>query len=138
MSRAWSDVRHLSVGYFKSWFAISTFLLFSAAAAEVVRIDVYSRNDVAGSRAYGLAGPYERLVGRVYFEVDPQNSVNQVITDLEYAPLNAVGRVEFSSDFYFIKPKDLDAGNGTVLVDVMNRGRTANFLWRIGLTRGTR
>jgi hypothetical protein len=48
--------------------------------------------------------------------------VNQIITDIGKAPLNAAGRVEFSSDFYLIKPKDPARGNGTVLYEVSNRG----------------
>ncbi len=105
---------------------IALFLTCSAvstAAAEVVRIEIQRRSDVAGGKSYGLAGPYEKLVGKIYYEVDPNNSVNQIVTDIEYAPTNAAGRVEFSSDFYLIKPKNIEAGNGVVLFDVLNRGR---------------
>ena len=100
-------------------------VLFSAsvATAEVVRIDVEIRDDVAGGNSYGLAGPYERLAGKIYYEIDPANSANQNIVDLGYAPLNAKRRVEFSADFYLVKPKDINSGNQTVFLDVMNRGR---------------
>ncbi len=98
-------------------------LLASAAGAEAVRFDVEVHEDVLGGRSWGLAGPYERLAGRIHFEVDPQNSANRIIRDIGYAPLNAEGRVEFSADFYLLKPKDIEAGNGTVFLDVMNRGR---------------
>ncbi len=74
-------------------------LAASLATAEVVRVDVQVRGDVAEDRSYGLAGPYERLVGKIHYEVDPNNSVNQIITDIEYAPTNAAGMVEFSADF---------------------------------------
>ena len=80
-----------------------------------------------GGRSWGLAGAYERLAGRIHFEVDPQNSANRIIRDIDHAPLNAAGRVEFSADFYLLKPKDIGAGNGTVLLDVMNRGRKRIF-----------
>ena len=93
------------------------------AAAEVVRIEVQTRSDLAEGKSYGLAGAYEKLVGKIYYEVDPNNSVNQIITDVEYAPTNAAGKVEFSSDFYLIKPKNIEAGNGVVLFDVLSRGR---------------
>ena len=98
-------------------------LAVSTATAEVVRIEVQTRSDVAEGKSYGLAGPYERLVGKIYYEVDPNKSVNQIITDVEYAPTNAAGKVEFSSDFYLIKPKNIEAGNRVVLFDVLNRGR---------------
>ncbi|MDD9996305.1 MAG: alpha/beta hydrolase domain-containing protein [Rhodospirillaceae bacterium] len=95
----------------------------SAANAEAVRFNVEVREDVLGGRSWGLAGAYERLAGRIHFEVDPQNSANRIIRDIDHALLNAAGRVEFSADFYLLKPKDIGAGNGTVLLDVMNRGR---------------
>ena len=99
-------------------------LLFaSTAGAEAVRFDVELHEDVLGGKSWGLAGAYERLAGRIYYEVDPNNSANRIIRDIDYAPLNAAGLVEFSADFYLIKPKDAGAGNGTVLLDVMNRGR---------------
>src|SRR5436309_15254705 len=90
--------------------------------AEVVRIEVNSLTDVLACKSVGKAGPYEKLSGRIYFAVDPRNSANQVVTDIDKAPKNASGKVEFSSDFYIIKPKDLTRGNGSVLYEVSNRG----------------
>ncbi len=97
-------------------------LTVSTASAEVVRIEVDSRADLAGGKAYGLAGAYEKLVGTIYFEVDPANSANQIIADIDLAPRNARGKVEFHSDFFLIKPKDVTRGNGTLLYEVSNRG----------------
>ena len=95
---------------------------WSPGAAEVVRIEVRSRADVAGGKAFGATGPYEKLAGRIYFEVDPSLSPNKIITDIDKAPRNARGRVEFSSDFFLLKPKQIERGNGTVLYEVSNRG----------------
>ena len=95
---------------------------WSPCAAEVVRIEVRSRADVAGGKVFGATGPYEKLAGRIYFEVDPSLSPNKIITDIDKAPRNARGRVEFSSDFFLIKPKQIERGNGTVLYEVSNRG----------------
>ncbi|PYR84902.1 MAG: hypothetical protein DMG19_15930 [Acidobacteria bacterium] len=89
---------------------------------EVVRIEVNSRADVLAGKSFGTAGPYERLSGKIYFAVDPRNSANQIVTDIDKAPKNASGKVEFSSDFFIIKPKDLTRGNGSVLYEVSNRG----------------
>jgi hypothetical protein len=97
-------------------------LIWSPAAAEVVRIEVTSRADVAGGKAFGATGPYEKLAGRIYFEVDPSLAPNKIITDIDKAPRNARRRVEFSSDFFLIKPKQIERGNGTVLYEVSNRG----------------
>ena len=101
---------------------LSLVLIAATASAEVVRIDVGARSDVADGRAYGLAGAFERIAGTIYFAVDPDNPANQIVTDIAYAPRNTDGKVEFRSDFYLIKPKDISRGNGTVLYEVSNRG----------------
>lgn len=95
---------------------------WSPAAADVVRIEVRSRSDLVGGKPFGATGPYEKLSGRMYFEVDPSAAPNTIITDIDKAPRNARGRVEFSSDFFLIKPKQIERGNGTVLYEVSNRG----------------
>jgi len=97
-------------------------LIASPLSAEVVRIDVQSRADLVGGKPFGDAGAYEKLTGKIYFEVDPTNPANTIITDIANAPRNARGRVEFSSDFFLIKPKQIERGNGTVLYEVSNRG----------------
>jgi Alpha/beta hydrolase domain len=101
---------------------IALLLLSVPASAEVVRIEVTSRADVLAGKSFGTVGAYERLIGRIYFAVDPKNSANQIINDLGKAAVNSTGRVEFSSDFYLIKPKDPTRSNGTVLYEVSNRG----------------
>ena len=97
-------------------------LIASSASAEVVRIDVQSRGDLAGGQSFGSAGPYEKLSGRLYFAVDPALPANRIITDLDKAPRNSGGKVEFSADFFLIKPKQVTRGNGAVLYEVSNRG----------------
>jgi hypothetical protein len=101
---------------------IALVVLTGPAYADVVRIEVKSRSDVLAGQAFGAAGPYEKLAGTIYFAVDPRNPVNQIIADIDKAPRNAKGLVEFSSDFYLIKPKQSTRGNGTVLYEVSNRG----------------
>ena len=97
-------------------------LIATPAWAELVRIEVKSRADVLAGQAFGPAGPYEKLAGILHFAVDPRNAANRIITDLDKAPKNARGLLEFSSDFYLIKPKDPSRGNGTLLYEVSNRG----------------
>ncbi len=98
------------------------FLTAGPASADVVRVVVEDRADVAGGTAYGLAGPYEKLAGMVHFEVDPANPANRIVTDIDFAPRNDRGLVEFRSNFFLLKPKDAARGNGTVLYEVSNRG----------------
>ncbi|PYR24482.1 MAG: hypothetical protein DMF92_22590, partial [Acidobacteria bacterium] len=103
---------------------VGLFLLLAPASspAEVTRVDIQRREDVLGGKSFGKVGPYEKLVGTVYFAVDPDNPHNKIIVDLDKAPKNARGRVEFSSDLYIIKPKDPSRGNGVVFFDIVNRG----------------
>jgi hypothetical protein len=70
----------------------------------------------------GSVGPYEKLRGRAFGEVDPDDPRNAVITDLKLAPRNARGRVEYSMDIFILKPVDLKRGNHKLLLDFNNRG----------------
>ena len=92
------------------------------ATAEVTRIDVATRTDVLNGRPFGLAGPYEKIVGKAWFSIDPAKDANKAIVDLDKAPRDARGRVVFSADVYILAPKDPSKGNGVALFDVVNRG----------------
>ena len=92
------------------------------ARGEVTRVEISNRQDVLGGKSFGAAGPYEKLVGTVYFAVSPQNPHNKIIADLDKAPCNSQGKVEFSADLFILKPKDPARGNGVALFDVVNRG----------------
>jgi hypothetical protein len=89
-------------------------LLATSASAEVVRIEIRRRDTF---------GNYERLIGRVFFAIDPANPANREIADLRLAPRNANGLVEFSGDVLFFRPKTSDRALGTVFFEVVNRGR---------------
>jgi hypothetical protein len=91
-------------------------LIASACFAAVTRIDVTERTDDSG---------YERIVGKVHFAIDPALAPNRMIADLDLAPRNAEGKVEFSSDLYILRPRDASKRNGTMLVEVANRGNKA-------------
>lgn len=92
------------------------------ARAEVSRVEIIKREPFAGGRAFGHAGPYERIVGRLYFEVDPLAPANARVHDLKLAPRNDGGRVEFWSDFFLLKPVQPALGNRRLFYDVNNRG----------------
>jgi hypothetical protein len=93
------------------------------ARAEVTRIEIVSRTDVLGGKPFGASGAYEKIVGKVFFSVDPAHPRNKAIVDLDRAPRDAAGRVTFSADLYVLAPKDAARGNGAALFDVLNRGR---------------
>ena len=65
-----------------------------AARAEVSRIEIASRTDVLGGKPFGDVGAYEKIVGKVFFAVDPAHPRNTAIIDLDKAPRDAGGRVD--------------------------------------------
>src|SRR3954453_15706059 len=99
-------------------------LLFSVVPlrAKVLRVEVVSRTTVLDGKQFGNAGAYERITGRVYFSVPVANVRNQRIVDLRNAVNLKHGAVEFSSDFVAVRPKDVHMGNGSMLLEVPNRG----------------
>jgi Alpha/beta hydrolase domain len=97
-------------------------LLAAVAEARVVRLHIERREVVLRGKRFGLAGPYEKLAGKVEFALDPSNRQNKGIVDLGLAPRNLRGEVEFTADFYLLKPVDSTQGNGRLLYEVGNRG----------------
>jgi hypothetical protein len=95
--------------------------------ARVTRVEIESRTDVLGGKTFGAAGPYERLVGQVFFSVRVDSAHNSRIVDLRDAVNLKDGEVEFSADFIAFRPKDPHLANGSLLLEVPNRGR-AHFI----------
>ena len=105
-------------------------LLPSAADARLVKLVIEQREAFAGGAAWGTAGPYERLVGTAHFEVDPRDPLNAVIVDLDKAPRNARGAVEFRTTVFILKPVDMSRGNGKIYYTANNRGNDALYTAR--------
>ncbi len=110
----------------KTLVALGMFALVSSASeARVVRLRIERREVILNGRAFGAAGPYEKLIGKVDFGLDPSLPRNGEIVDLTLAPRNARGEVEASADFYMLKPVDPRRGNGRLFYEVGNRGGKA-------------
>src|SRR5262245_62107815 len=90
---------------------LSLVLTSSIAEAHVIRLRIERREVVLNGAPFGAAGPYEKLVGKVDFGLDPDDPANDAIVDLKLAPRNARGEVESSADFYLLKPVDPRRGN---------------------------
>jgi hypothetical protein len=121
--------------------AFVCFILTPAQSrCECVRLEIKQREPFADGKAFGKTGPYERIEGIAHFAIDPALPRNQVIVDLDLAPRNADGKVEFSCDFFILAPKDPAKGNGAILYDVNNpahRGaRRRRFPDASGVHRG--
>jgi Alpha/beta hydrolase domain len=93
------------------------------AGSRVTRLDVTSRRPAFGGKSFGTVGSYEILIGKAHALVDPRAAENAVIVDIDKAPRNAVGFIEYTFDFQILKPADLNKGNGVLLYEVSNRGR---------------
>src|SRR3954467_6821407 len=96
-------------------------------AQNLIRLDVERRQPVAGGKEFGNTGAYEWLAGKVYFSIDPHEPGLPYICDLDLAPRNRDGLVEFSATFDIVKPVDLSRGNRRVLYEFSNRGGRAGI-----------
>jgi len=93
------------------------------AEARITRIEINSvESPTFEGRTFGHVGAYEKLRGKAYGEVDPDDPLNAVITDINLAPRNDDGNVEYEMDIYILKPVNLAKGNHKLFMDVNNRG----------------
>ena len=81
---------------------------------------------VAGVQRRRLPGGsgrvYETLAGRAFGELDPNDPHNTIIQDIQLAPRNADGKVEYSATFFLVKPIDMSKSSHLMWQDVPNRG----------------
>ena len=101
----------------------------ASAQARIVEVNVQSTKPMADGAAFGQAGAYERVVGTARGELDPSDARNKVIKNLDRAPKNARGMVEYEVEFDMLRPADAKKGNGKILFDVTNRGRKFVHIW---------
>jgi hypothetical protein len=78
-----------------------------ATGLGVTRLVIAKRQIAHGGASFGSAGPYEILTGTAYGELDPHAPGNTGIVNVNRAPLNAKGHVEYSVDFMILKPVDV-------------------------------
>jgi alpha/beta hydrolase family protein len=109
----------------RDWLLILSGLAFlalgTAARAEVTGI-TFTKSSPYGTTTFGTAGMYEQLDGVVTGEVNPHHPLNRIIQDIERAPRNVRGNVEYAMTFSILKPVDLAKSNHTLVYDVVNRG----------------
>ena len=97
--------------------------LAPSADARVTRIVIDKKTSPAFEGAsFGAAGPYELLAGMAYGELDPRDPRNAIIQDIQLAPKNARGMVEYSATFQLTKPIDMAKASRLMWHDVPNRG----------------
>jgi hypothetical protein len=76
--------------------------LTSSAEVRITRIEISRiESPTFEGGSFGTVGPYEKLVGRAYGEIDPTDRRNAVIVDVGLAPRNARGLVEYDTDIFW-------------------------------------
>ncbi len=93
------------------------------AQAGITRIEITRvESPTFGGMSFGEVGRYEKLAGRAFGEVDPNDQRNRVIADIALAPRNSKGKVEYSTDVYILRPVERSAGNHRIFFEMNNRG----------------
>jgi len=112
---------------------LSLVLAAPLAEARVTRIEITTvESPTFGGYSWPGVGQYEKVVGIAYGEVNPYDRQNRVIVDLELAPRNSRGNVEYAFNFYILKPIELKKGAHKVMYEPPNRGgKTWNSLGRV-------
>src|ERR1044071_1387821 len=93
----------------RSGIAVAALILGGAAPAHarITRIEIARvESPTFGGASFGNVGTYDKLVGRAFGEVDPRDPQNAGIQDIELAPRNARGMVEYATDIYLLAPHD--------------------------------
>ena len=91
-------------------------------ASPQIRFQIHTRAPFANGTDFGDVGPYEKIVGRVDFAVNPDSPAFSSVVDIQHAPRNEDGLVEYSTDFFMLKPVNMARGNRRLVYDVNNRG----------------
>ena len=105
--------------------ATASVLALAPANARITEIDINtatSQASIYSGQIFGTVGAYRMINGTVKGEVDPHDPLNAVIVDIDLAPRNSRGMVEYSTNFQLLAPMDLSKGNHRILYDVTNRG----------------
>jgi hypothetical protein len=97
------------------------------AIMPITDISVTDTAIFADGHEFGAAGAYVRIKGVARGTLDPTAPANAGIVDLDHAPTNAKGLVEYATDFDILRPKDAPRGSGILVYDVPNRGSKRIF-----------
>src|SRR5262245_49286181 len=108
------------------------------AEARITRIEITTtESPTFGGFSWPGVGQYEKLAGKAFGEVNLHSRKNRDIVDIELAPRNARGNVEYSFDFYILKPIDLKKGSDKMMYEPPNRGgKTWAALGRVTVDPG--
>ena len=134
MQRGFS-AKHMRNGLLASAVALAFIGCIPGADARITRIDLGPAASLFGDTSFGSVGQYEQIDGTAYGEIDPRDPLNEVIQDIELAPRNARGKVEYTTNLSILKPVDESRGNHTMLFEIVNRGNKLDpGFFNVGVT----
>jgi hypothetical protein len=96
--------------------------LAAPAQARITRLEILRTEPAFGGTSFDNTGAYEHVVAVAHGEVDPADPANTIIQDINLAPRNARGMVEYETAGEMLKPADMARGNRVLLFEVNNRG----------------
>jgi hypothetical protein len=106
--------------------------------ARVTQIVLGAPTNPYPGATFGAVGQYEQLDGTAYGEIDPADPLNALIQDIELAPRNARGMVEYSTKVSILKPVNMSTGNHAMLFEIVNRGNKLDpGFYNVGVTATT-
>lgn len=112
------------------WTAFGIVLAMSPLVTQAKVTDFTVTNTIRpvfdGTR-FGDVGTYERIDAIAELAIDPNSTRGKKIVDLEYAPVGKDGLVHYSTKVSILRPIDAEKANGTVLYEVLNRGRNLSL-----------
>jgi hypothetical protein len=97
-------------------------LAAAPAQARLTRLEVLRSEPAFAGASFGDVGAYQHILARAHGELDPRDPHNAIIQDIDLAPRNANGMVEYTTDVELLKPADISRGNRVLLLEVVNRG----------------
>ena len=116
----WRKLVHVAIA--SALTAAGALVTSPAADARITKVQITTtESPTFGGYSWPGVGQYEKLVGKAFGEVDPTDSKNAVIVDIELAR-DPDGKVRYSFDFYILKPIDLSKGAHKVMYEPPNRG----------------
>jgi hypothetical protein len=112
--------------------------LAPSADARITKIVLSGPTPAFANASFGNVGAYEQFDGTAYGEVDPLDPLNALIQDIALAPRNSNGKATYTTRVVILRPVQLNQGNGTMLLEIVNRGNKLNpGFFNVGVTTAT-
>ena len=100
----------------------SLWAMSASVQARIDRFEILKTEPAFEGRRFDGTGEFERIIARAHGSLDPSDRANALIQDIDLAPRNAQGRVEYVTDVEIVRPRDAAKSNGVLLFNITNRG----------------